>query len=223
MRNKVAHWVIVSVALQLAMVCTLQAGIITDIVESGTGQFGDYAVVASVADGGPGLQEGSPIYVDRSNNFWSGPNDDPMASYLVGLEYVMTRNNDKNVSDLRVDITVGELANVYLFDYSSVSLGVAGATFTTVGPNEIAQLEAGNNKTYYLRKAQVGPNETVSIIGRDGLMYGLAVQPVPEPSGLVLTFLGVAALAVTRRRRRVLRNRSQFLPYGAGDRSARRC
>ncbi len=194
MRNRVARWVVVSVALELAMACTLQAGIITDITKTGTGHAGDYGIVASVADGGLGLQEGSLAFMDRSY-FWTEPATGPIASYLLGLEYVKSRNNDKNVAGLEVDITVGELAFVYLFDYSTVSLGVSGATFTTVGTNEIALDESGKHKTYWLRKAMVAPNQTITL-GRDsGLMWGLAVQPVPEPSAIMLTLFGVAGLA----------------------------
>jgi len=199
MRNRALHLAIVSVALQLAMACTLQAGIITNITESGTGQTGPYAIVASVADGGPGLQDGSLEFLDRSY-VWTGPDTGPMASYLVGLEYVMTRNDDKNVPDLTVDFTFGELANVFLLDFRAVSVPVTGATFTTVGTNEIASTHP--DAPFNLRKAMVAPGTTITVIGRDSLMWGLAVQPVPEPSTLLLFSLGAAGLFAGRRKRR---------------------
>ncbi len=46
-----------------------------------------------------------------------------------------------------------------------------------------------------LRKAMVAPNDTITV-GRDTIvMWGLAVQPVPEPSAIVLALFGVFGLA----------------------------
>lgn len=166
----------ISIVLLLATACSLNAGLITDITESGTAQTGVYGLVASVADGGPGLQQGSLAFMDRAY-FWTGSGTDPIADYLLGLEYVKTRNSDKSVADLAVDITFGDFARVYLFDYSTVNVSVTGATFTTVGTGRIALDESGASRTYWLRQAVVAPNDTITV-GRDsGLMWGLAAAP----------------------------------------------
>ncbi|MDZ7616523.1 MAG: hypothetical protein U1E05_05920, partial [Patescibacteria group bacterium] len=177
MKNQVFPWIGVAVVLQLATACTLHAALITSITE---GLTGPYTIVSSVADGGAGLQDGSEAFVDRTNRPWTGPSGGSIASYLLGLEYVKTRNNDKDNDNLAVAVTFGDFARVYLFDYHTVNVPVTGAMFTTVDTNQIALNEGGTLRSYWLRQAVVAPGDTITIGRGSSLMWGLAVAPRPS-------------------------------------------
>ncbi len=176
-KNQFFPWIGVAVVLQLATPCTLHAALITSITE---GLTGPYTIVSSVVDGGPGLQDGSEAFVDRSNRLWTGPSGGSIASYLLGLEYVKTRNNDKDNDNLAVAVTFGDFARVYLFDYATVNVPVTGAMFTTVDTNQIALNENGPLRSYWLRQAVVAPGDTITIGRGSTLMWGLAVAPRPS-------------------------------------------
>ncbi len=55
------------------------------------------------------LNEDQPCYVDRTHQYNSIP------AYLIGAEYVMTANDDKNNSAHELDVTLSEAVTVYLF------------------------------------------------------------------------------------------------------------
>ena len=178
MSNRAVVWSVLSVALQFGIGST-DAALITNITESGTGQHGAYTFVASVADGGAGLQEGSLAFVDRSYPWATPVGSSSIADYLLGLEYVQSRNDDKAVSDLAIEITFGSFARAYLFDSTSINVPVTGATFIDMGTDDIA-LDHGSTYgiiTYSVRSAVVAAGDTITI-GRDpSLMWGLAAAP----------------------------------------------
>ena len=55
------------------------------------------------------LGEDQPCYVDRAHQYNSIP------AYLIGAEYVMTANDDKDNSAHELDVTLSEAVTVYLF------------------------------------------------------------------------------------------------------------
>jgi ferric-dicitrate binding protein FerR (iron transport regulator) len=61
-----------------------------------------------------GLREDAPGFVDREHQ-WNGAGDAGMPEFLLGADYIMPFNDDKFISDLRVDITVAWAATCYVF------------------------------------------------------------------------------------------------------------
>jgi hypothetical protein len=61
-----------------------------------------------------GLREDAPCFVDREHQ-WNGKDGAGMPEFLLGADYIMPFNDDKFISDLRVDVKVARPATCYVF------------------------------------------------------------------------------------------------------------
>jgi hypothetical protein len=61
-----------------------------------------------------GLREDAPSFVDRMHQ-WNGVDAAGLPSFLLGADYVMPFNDDKFISDLRVDLQIARPAVCYVF------------------------------------------------------------------------------------------------------------
>lgn len=74
----------------------------------------------------PRFGEEVPAYVDRIHQ-WNGATPTmPLPSYLVGGEYIMIGNDNRDNADLKLDVTLSEAAIVYLLVDNRLSDGNAG-------------------------------------------------------------------------------------------------
>jgi hypothetical protein len=74
----------------------------------------------------PFFGEDVPAYVDRTHQ-WNGATLDlPLPSYLVGGEYIMIGNDNRDNADLKLEVTVSEPALVYVLVDNRLSDGSAG-------------------------------------------------------------------------------------------------
>ena len=60
------------------------------------------------------LREDAPCFVDRSHQ-WNGLDARGMPEFLLGADYVMPFNDDKFISDLKVDVTIARPSTLYVF------------------------------------------------------------------------------------------------------------
>jgi hypothetical protein len=156
------------------------------------------------------LAEDSLTFVDRTHEYNSIP------SYLLGADYVMTANDDKDNPDYELDVTLAKCSILYLLidnrvgdDEASdgptlgtkmgwvIDLGFAN-TGDVIGIDESGTGEIDNWGTVYAKALQVG---TITLYeqndGGSRNMYGVAA--VPEP--VTIALLGLGALALRRRRK----------------------
>ena len=121
------------------------------------------------------LQEDAPAYVDRAHQ-WNGATALlPLPAYLVGGEYVMAGNDNKDNATYRLEITLSEPANVYLLvdnrngDANAAdppNLNVAMSWLLTDG---WVPVRTGYNRTADpLRPDEVGVDEIDSAAGTGG-------------------------------------------------------
>src|SRR5262252_2849208 len=72
---------------------------------------------------------GSPAFVDRAHRYLNDPGTGGPAlavpAYLVGLEYVMSGNDNRDNASYRLDITVNSAATVYMLVDNRLSDGSA--------------------------------------------------------------------------------------------------
>jgi hypothetical protein len=61
-----------------------------------------------------GLREDAPCFVDRSHQ-WNGRDDAGIPEFLLGADYIMPFNDDKFISDLKVDVTIARPSTLYIF------------------------------------------------------------------------------------------------------------
>jgi hypothetical protein len=140
------------------------------------------------------LNENALCYVDRAHQYKSVP------AYLIGAEYVMTANDDKDNGNHELDVTLSEAVTVYLFlDNRLQPSGTGSGTGQGVNPdlsgmpwvvtmgftdtgNDIAIDEAGNGtidrwSSVFSKKFPAG---TITLKGDPqgygGNMYGVAVK-----------------------------------------------
>ncbi|MBM3878750.1 MAG: hypothetical protein FJ387_03385 [Verrucomicrobia bacterium] len=74
----------------------------------------------------PTFGEDVPAYVDR-NHQWNGATATlPLPAYLVGGEYIMSGNDNRDNASYRLDITVSEAALVYVLVDNRLSDGAGG-------------------------------------------------------------------------------------------------
>jgi hypothetical protein len=140
------------------------------------------------------LNENALCYVDRAHQYRSVP------AYLIGAEYVMTANDDKDNGSHELDVTLSEAVTVYLFlDNRLQPSGTGAGTGQGVNPNlsgmpwvaamgftdtgdDIAIDEAGDGtidrwSSVFSKKFPAG---TITLKGDPqgygGNMYGVAVK-----------------------------------------------
>ncbi|MFN0130201.1 MAG: PEP-CTERM sorting domain-containing protein [Verrucomicrobiales bacterium] len=228
------------------------SGIITSVVETGGDNEATDTIVAqwtgqtftvSIANEPiPGATIGqpytvgtygvnSPAFVDRINRYANDlTNNVPIPSYLLGSDYIMSGNDNRDNPAYRLDVTVNGAARAYMLIDNRLSDGNA-ATPPTFGPTSmqwildqgwIATATANNRTASAGVPDEVGFDEgandtidqyfsvfykdfgagTFSLLQADNAgrnMYGVVVQPIPEPRTLALIGLGLAG--ILRRRR----------------------
>jgi len=149
---KLVAW---AAALSCASLLSLQAiPIITDVVETGgdnedtdtvTAKWTGVTFVSGKANEPiPGtaaedpytvglFEDLAPAMVDRSHAYTGAAPDLPIPDYLLGNEYIMIRNDNKNTDPFQLDVTVSEDCLVYLLIDNRCGDG-DGANPPTIGP-----------------------------------------------------------------------------------------
>jgi len=108
------------------MVPVTKAAIITNVVRRNPdGNSGD--TEPQIAPNP--LNEDQPCYVDRAHQYNSVP------AYLIGAEYVMTANDDKDNGSHELDVTLSEPVTVYLFLDNRIQGSGQGTGGQGVNPN----------------------------------------------------------------------------------------
>jgi hypothetical protein len=132
----------------------------------------------------PVFGEDVPAYVDRTHQ-WNGATVDlPLPSYLLGGEYIMIGNDNRDNANLRLDITVSEDVLVYILidnrltDLSAGDPPESGLPFdqwtgmTWMATNDFAPVITGWNRTAdFTIPDEVGVDES-----GDGTGAGVAIN-----------------------------------------------
>ena len=173
--------------------------------------------------------EDAKAMTDRTHDYGASSATVPLPSYLVGQEYIMIANNNRDNATYSLDITIAQPSLVYLLidnrlsdgnaanppDFTSlmkwvktdlwtpISLNgnhVGDASFPDdVGIDENADGSINNWSSVY---AKLVPAGTFSIkeFGEAGRnMYGVVVAAIPEPGVSSLLLLGAGVMALRRR------------------------
>lgn len=169
---------------------------------------------------------------DRVHDYGGASATVGLPAYLVGQEYIMIANNNRENATFALDITLADPSLVYLLIDNRLGDGDAATPpdFTTrmnwvaeqgyvpfslngnhvgnpafpddVGIDENADGSINNWSSVYGKIVPAG-TFTVNEFGEDGRnMYGVVVAAVPEPGMGALLLLGAGVLAVSRRARR---------------------
>jgi hypothetical protein len=178
----------------------------------------------------------APAFVDRNHRYYNDvPNNLDVPAYLVGNEYIMSGNDNRDNGSYKLDVTIAQPSTVYMlidnrlsdsnnanpptFDATHMQWIVDGGWIPTANglnrsgsiavPDEVAFDEGadGGINQYYSVYHKDYPAGTFSLFQADNAgqnMYGVVIQPIPEPSALSLAALGVFAL-VSRARKRISR------------------
>ncbi|MBL9129036.1 MAG: PEP-CTERM sorting domain-containing protein [Verrucomicrobiales bacterium] len=176
--------------------------------------------------------EDAKAMTDRTHDYGGSSASVGLPAYLVGQEYVMIANNNRDNATFALDLVIAQTSLVYLLidnrlgdgdantppDFSSRMKWVAdqgwipfhlngnhvgNAAFPDdVGIDESADGTINNWSSVYGKLVTPG---TLSLgeFGEAGRnMYGVVVAAVPEPGTGALVLLGAGLLAFTRRSRR---------------------
>jgi hypothetical protein len=182
--------------------------VITNVVRGGSSTDDPPAVFQ-------GLAAGQNVFVDRVHVYWTD-----LPAFLQGLNYVRVANDDRNIPDYTLDVTLSTPSFLYLFIDNRVGDGdnatpptltnlmtwVAANGFTSL--NQQFGVDEGNDgavNQFYTIYSRTVPAGTIRLFEQnDGTgrnMYTLAAAPVPEPTSLALAGLGGLGLAFVRVRR----------------------
>ncbi len=176
--------------------------------------------------------EDAKSMTDRVHDYGGASATVGLPAYLVGQEYIMIANNNRENATFGLDITIKDPSLVYLLIDNRLGDGDAATPpdFTTrmrwvaeqgfvpfslngnhvgnpgfpdeVGIDENADGTINNWSSVYGKIVPAG-TFTVNEFGEDGRnMYGVVVAAVPEPGMGSLLLLGAGLLAVARRARR---------------------
>lgn len=247
------RWAAVASAWALCA-CVANAALISNVVETGgdneatdtiAAKWSGQVIPVSVDNEPvPGLTIGqsytvgtfnvnAPAFVDRAHRYVDDPaNGLSLPSYLVGQEYILSGNDNRDNASYRLDVTLSAPANVYMlidnrlsdtvntdpptFDATHMQWIVDGGWLATSNginrtknagvPDEVAFDESadGTVNQYYSVYMKSFPAGTLSLLQGDNAgqnMYGVVVAPVPEPSTLAVSVLGLLGLMARARRR----------------------
>ena len=238
----------------LAVSMSVEANLIGDVVETGgdneptdtiTAKWTGQGWAVTVANEPvPGLLvgdsytaglfgSGAPSFVDRAHRYLDDTaNNLPVPAYLVGGEYIMAGNDNRDNASYRLDVTLSQGAVVYMLIDNRLSDGdnLTPPTFgptsmqwildqgwaaTANGlnrfanplvPDEVAFDEGADNtinQWYSVYQKGFGPG-SLSLFQADNSGRNMygVVVMIPEPSALALLGLGGLGLAAALRRRR---------------------
>lgn len=174
--------------------------------------------------------EDAKAMTDRVHDYNAASGSVPLPSYLVGKEYIMIANNNRDNAAFALDITISQHSLVYLLidnrlgdgdnatppDFSTymkwvsqdlwlpVNLNgnqVGNPAFPdTIGIDESADGTINQFSSVYLKIFPAG-TFTLNEFGEGGRnMYGVVVAGIPEPGPATLLLLGGGALVLARRR-----------------------
>lgn len=129
----------------VSMALSINAGVITDVVETGgdneatdtilakwTGQTWSVTIANEPV---PGLAVGDlytagtfgsgvPAYLDRNHRYLDDvPNNLPIPGYLVGFDYILSGNDNRDNASYRLDVTVNSPVTVYMLIDNRLSDG----------------------------------------------------------------------------------------------------
>ena len=136
--------------------------VITDVVETGgdneatdtitakwTGVTWNRTVANEPTSGAVGtaftcgtLKEDAPCYVDRNHQYNGASSSLPIPQYLVGGEYIMPGNDNRDNPDYMLDITINDTCYVYVLVDNRLQDG-SNANPPTFGPNMQWLLDGG--------------------------------------------------------------------------------
>ena len=229
---------------------------ITDVVETGgdneatdtitakwTGQTFPVTVAGEPVPGSavgenftvPAFGNNAPTFVDRNHRYQD--NTPALPPYLVGGEYIMSGNDNRDNGSYRLDVTVSSPSTVYMLIDNRMSADTSatdnadpptfdathmqwildqGWAATANGlnrtanagvPDEVALDEGADNtiNQWYSVYRKDFPAGTFSLFQADNAgqnMYGVVVQPIPEPSSALVLLGGTGVLCLRRRRAR---------------------
>lgn len=179
----------------------------------------------------PTFGEDAKSMTDRTHEYNAASATLPLPSYLVGQEYIMIANNNRNNAAFEMDVTISSHSLVYLLidnrlgdgdntnppDFSTYMKWVASDLWLPVTLNgnqvgnpafpDVVGLDEGADgsinqySSIYVKLFPAG-TFTLKEYGQDGQnMYGVVVAAIPEPSTGMLLLLGGGALAFASRRR----------------------
>lgn len=177
----------------------------------------------------------APAFVDRAHRYADDPGTAggpalAIPGYLVGKEYIMSGNDNRDNAGYRLDVTLNTAATVYMLidnrlsDANNANAPTFDATHmqwildqgwlatanglnrfgNTGAPDEVAIDESADgtiNQWYSVYKKEFGAG-TFTLFQADNAgqnMYGVVVDPVPEPATLSLAALGVLGLMLRRK------------------------
>ncbi|HOX03697.1 MAG TPA: PEP-CTERM sorting domain-containing protein [Candidatus Paceibacterota bacterium] len=144
-REERAGYVIAALLLGAAMTISVSASLIGNVVETGgdneatdtitakwTGQTWTISVANEPFPGAvigesftvPAFGSGAPAFVDRTHRYFDDTaNNLPVPGYLVGADYIMSGNDNRDNAEYKLDITLTSPATVYMLIDNRLSDG----------------------------------------------------------------------------------------------------
>ncbi len=176
--------------------------------------------------------EDAKAMTDRVHDYNGASATVPLPSYLVGREYVMIANNNRDNATYKLDVDLTFISQVYLLIDNRLGDGDASnpPDFSTymkwvpeqfwfpvslngnhtgnpnfpddVGLDENADGSVNNWNSVFTKLVPPG-TLTLNEFGEAGRnMYGVVISPIPEPGSVTLGLLGAGLLFARRRNRR---------------------